>query len=278
MSRVSVLVPAHRAEAFVARAVRSVLAQTWADWELILVADDGLDYRAVLAGAGVSDERVRTLATAQPTSGPGAARNRALDAARGELIAPLDADDVFHPERLARLVPLALAHGMAGDNVRVVDDATGASLGTLFPEGGGVRWLGLEAYAGTSTPMTFVFRRELVDWPWEEDLAIAEDTFFNLRALEAVGPAPVLEAVLHEYRVRDGSLCHAPDSAERAERAYARALARLETDGLGLRRESSRLVVRNMLAARRRLNRAFAENLAAGRCRNFQEFIAGRPA
>ena len=276
MSLVSVLTPAYRAEPFVARAVASVLAQTLPDWELLLVSDDGGDYRTVLAHAGIDDPRIRFLATPTPAAGPATARNLALAEARGDLIAPLDADDLFHPDRLARLVPLVERYGMAGGNVRTVQDPRGERLGTLYPEGSGLRWLGLRDYGRTSVPMTFIFRRAVVTWRWEEGLGFGEDTLFNLRGFEAVGRAPVTETVLHEYRVRPGSLCHAPDSAERAELAYTAALGRLARDGLGFRTAAARLLVREMLLARRSLNRAFRESLAAGRCRDFQEFIAGR--
>lgn len=277
MSLVSVITPAYRAERFVARTVASVLAQTRGEWELLLVSDDGVDYRRVLAQAGIEDPRLRFLSTESVASGPGVARNRALAEARGELLAPLDADDVFHPDRLARLVPLAQCFGVAGDNVRVVEDPGGNDLGTLFPEGPELRWLGLRDYARTSVPMTFVFRRDRVSWGWDEAVGFTEDTLFNLRGFEAVGRVPVTGEVLHEYRVREGSLCHAPDSGLRAERAYSVALERISRGGLGFRTPQARFLVREMLIARRSLNRAFLRALEAGRCRNFQEFLAAGP-
>jgi glycosyltransferase involved in cell wall biosynthesis len=278
MTLVSVITPAHQAEPFIARAVRSVLAQGLEDWELVVVSDDGVDYRAALARAGVVDPRLRFLDSGRPGAGPGAARNRGLAAARGQYLAPLDADDLFYPQRLERLVALAAASGMAGDNLRVVDDAAGVALGTAWPEGDGLRWLGLREYAVSSVPMTFVFRRELVSWRWEEGLGLGEDTLFNLRGFERLGRVPVAEQVLHEYRVRAGSLCHAPDSAARAELAYTGALEGLARGGLGFRTPQARLLVREMLLARRRLNRAFQASLTAGHCQNFQEFIAAREA
>jgi hypothetical protein len=86
----------------------------------------------------------------------------------------------------------------------------------------------------------------------------------------------VVETALHEYRVREGSLCHSPDSAERAERAYTSALERVANDGLGFRAPEAVLLVREMLLARRQLNRAFRASFEAGQCRDFQEFVAAR--
>jgi glycosyltransferase involved in cell wall biosynthesis len=276
MTLVSVITPAFRAEPHLARAVRSVLAQSWTDWEMLIVSNDGADYRRVIAEAGLRDPRLRFLSMPRPGLGPGAGRNRALAEARGRYLAPLDADDLFYPQRLARLVPLAEAHGMAGDNVRVVEDPGGAVVGSLRAEGPGTHWLGLRDYAATSVPMTFVLRRDRVTWRWEEGIGFAEDTLFNLRGLEACGPVPVTGTALHEYRVRPGSLCHGPDSAERAERGYAWALDALARHRLGFRTPQARLLVREMLLARQRLNRAFQTSQAAGQCRTFQEFIASR--
>jgi teichuronic acid biosynthesis glycosyltransferase TuaG len=97
MPAVSVVIPAYNAEAFLARAIRSVEAQSFRDLEIVVVDDGSTDETAdVLRGfAGVRFIR-------QPHLGAAAARNRALDEATGELVAFLDADDEWLPEKLAR--------------------------------------------------------------------------------------------------------------------------------------------------------------------------------
>jgi len=98
MARVSVIIPAYNAEAFVANAIDTVLGQTYADIECIVVDDGSTDgTREVVARYG---ERVRYVH--QANAGPSAARNRGIDAARGDLIGFLDADDAFFPEKVAR--------------------------------------------------------------------------------------------------------------------------------------------------------------------------------
>ena len=100
--RVSVVIPAYNAAACVRRAVDSVLAQTCADFELLVVDDGSRDAtREVLAGYG---ERLRVLA--QANAGPAAARNHGLREARGEFVAFLDADDWWLPAKLERQVAL----------------------------------------------------------------------------------------------------------------------------------------------------------------------------
>jgi len=115
MSReaVSIVMPAFNAQATIARAVASALAQTWPHFEVIVVSDDGVDYEAVLGRAGIADPRIRHLQSGHIGGGSPPARNVGLDAARYDIVAILDADDAFKPEKLAIMVPLAARHGLA---------------------------------------------------------------------------------------------------------------------------------------------------------------------
>lgn len=90
--------PVFNGAPFLAEALESVFQQTHPNLELIVV-DDGStdDTPAVIAAYG---DRVRALA--QPNAGPAAARNHGVRAARGELVAFLDADDLWLPEKLSR--------------------------------------------------------------------------------------------------------------------------------------------------------------------------------
>jgi teichuronic acid biosynthesis glycosyltransferase TuaG len=97
---VSVIMPAYNAGRHVAESVRSVQAQTYAAWELIIVDDGSTDDTAEVARSLVAaDARVRY--TRRPNGGQGAARNTGLGEARGRLIAFLDADDLWLPEKLS---------------------------------------------------------------------------------------------------------------------------------------------------------------------------------
>lgn len=107
--RVTVVIPAYNAEESIERAVRSCLAQTDPDLEVVVVDDGSTDgTRAILEGLVTEDARVRLLPAA-PNAGVSVARNRCLDAARGEWITFLDADDDVTPDRHA--VMLAAATG-----------------------------------------------------------------------------------------------------------------------------------------------------------------------
>src|SRR5690606_17474252 len=103
--RVSVVMPARNAADTVARAVRSVLAQTFPDFELLVVDDGSTDETADAAlAAAAGDARLRILDRGR--CGLVAALNAGIDAARGRLIARLDADDEMLPRRLEAQVAL----------------------------------------------------------------------------------------------------------------------------------------------------------------------------
>jgi glycosyltransferase involved in cell wall biosynthesis len=97
---ISCIVPVFNGERYLQEALDSILAQTYQPLELIVVDDGSTDGTATLA-AGYG-ERIRYLW--QANAGEASARNRGLSAAQGEFIAFLDADDLWHPEKLTRQV------------------------------------------------------------------------------------------------------------------------------------------------------------------------------
>ena len=99
MPAVSVLIPAYNAEAFLARAIRSVEAQTFRDFEIVVIDDGSTDGTADVAAAFGS---VRYVLGSH--GGEAAARNRGLEEAESELVAFVDADDEWLPEKLTRQV------------------------------------------------------------------------------------------------------------------------------------------------------------------------------
>jgi glycosyltransferase involved in cell wall biosynthesis len=112
MTTVSIVLPFLNAERFLEEAIASVEAQTHQDWELLLVDDGSTDASAVIAGTAVRrDHRIRLL-TCPPQSdhGAAAARNLGLEQAAGELIAFLDADDVFEQRRIESQVEVFRRH------------------------------------------------------------------------------------------------------------------------------------------------------------------------
>ena len=100
--KVSVITPAYKAARYIGQAIESVQAQTLTDWEMIIVDDASPDETAEVVKRYLDDPRIK-LIRSERNRGECGARNLALEAAQGEWIAPLDADDWFAPERLEHL-------------------------------------------------------------------------------------------------------------------------------------------------------------------------------
>lgn len=100
---VSVVIPAFNAEKTIGETLASVLGQTFEDWELVVVDDGSRDGTAAVVHA-IDDERIKLVSIAN--GGVARARNRGIADARGEMVALLDADDVWLPTKLERQVAL----------------------------------------------------------------------------------------------------------------------------------------------------------------------------
>jgi glycosyltransferase involved in cell wall biosynthesis len=106
---VTVLMPAYDVEPYVGDAVRSVLAQTFGDLEVVVVDDGSKDGTAdVVAALAAADPRVRLVR--QANRGLAGARNTAMRVARGEVLALLDSDDLWEPEFLAEQMAILDRH------------------------------------------------------------------------------------------------------------------------------------------------------------------------
>lgn len=107
---VAVVIPAYNAERTLAETLASALAQTHAALEVIVVNDGSTDGTLEIAESFArSDSRVRVITL--PNGGVARARNAGIAATRAEYIAPLDADDLWHPERIARHLAAMQAGG-----------------------------------------------------------------------------------------------------------------------------------------------------------------------
>lgn len=232
---------ARDAEAFVGEAVESILAQTLSDFELVVVDDASTDRtREVIEAFG--DERVRVLAN-DASSGLSASLNTALDEARGEYIARLDADDIAVPERLAAQV----AHlderpgiSIVGSAATMIDSA-GRAVGLLDVPSGplAVRW---ELLLGSPfVHPSVLWRREAferVGLRYDESLRVAQDYDLWARALAHLD-GDNLDRPLVLYRRHEAQAT----STRRAEQlathdAVAALVIRRELQGLVLERGS----------------------------------------
>jgi glycosyltransferase involved in cell wall biosynthesis len=103
MELVSVIVPAYNAAATIDETLTSVRAQTYQDLDVIVVDDGSADDTLALAARhAAQDARIRVVS--QPNQGVAAARNHGIRLARGALLAPIDADDLWSPYKIERQV------------------------------------------------------------------------------------------------------------------------------------------------------------------------------
>lgn len=103
---VSVIMPMHNSEEFLAEAIDSVLAQTYQNWELLIIDDNSTDGSCQLAeDYAKKDPRISVLKNEEHTGLPGTPRNLGISKANGQYIAFLDSDDKWLPEKLVQQLP-----------------------------------------------------------------------------------------------------------------------------------------------------------------------------
>ena len=104
MEIVSIITPAYKCRNTIEETYKSVLAQTFSDWEMIIIDDCSKDDTFNIASNySRKDSRIRIIRN-EVNSGVAATRNRGLDVALGSFIAFLDSDDIWYPEKLEKQI------------------------------------------------------------------------------------------------------------------------------------------------------------------------------
>jgi glycosyltransferase involved in cell wall biosynthesis len=201
--------PLYNARPYVAQAVRSVLDQTFTDFELIIVDDGSTDGSAELVDkTAAGDARLRLIR--QANGGVSVASNRATELARGDFMARVDADDICLPNRLETQVKFLRAHPecvAVGSRVEFIDgegeplfEMPGIALSHEEIDRGllNVEWTILQ-------PAT-MFRSQAVRavGGYRTDLHIHEDHDLFLKLAE-IGKLANVNEVLFQYRQRPNS-------------------------------------------------------------------------
>lgn len=110
MGLVSIIMPSYNTAKFIEHTINSVLAQTYKNWELIIVDDCSTDNTDEIVGQFLIDKRIKFLKN-ERNSGAAISRNRALREAKGKWIAFLDSDDLWKPEKLMWQIKFMKKHG-----------------------------------------------------------------------------------------------------------------------------------------------------------------------
>ncbi|WP_102223386.1 glycosyltransferase family 2 protein [Acidimangrovimonas sediminis] len=220
MPQASIIVPAYNAAGTIGVTLRSLCAQTHADFEIVVV-DDGATDRTAAVVRGIGDRRIRLVQ--QPNRGLAGARNSGIAAARGEFIGFCDADDLWRPAKLARHVEHLTAApevGLSYSGSELIDEVgrplglaqkprlSGVTAAHLFrrnPVGNGsapvMRRAALDAIAWRPAG------ESLRDWWFDESFRQSEDVECWLRLMlttdwEVAG----IPGLLTRYRIAGGGL------------------------------------------------------------------------
>ena len=224
--KVSVIVAAYNAEATLEKCVASILAQTMGDLEVVIVDDVSRDGTLALARRlREQDGRVQVVARAE-NGGPGGARNAGLDAARGEWIAVVDADDTILPDRLAAMLAAA-----RDDNADIVFDnliyipLRGGAPHLYLPDNLDIfgalpfaRYVDSHKSSTADPVLGFLkplIRRQLIEANhirYEPGLRIGEDTLFILNLYAAGARVVLLKQAYYQYYRRAGSISYIFDA------------------------------------------------------------------
>jgi glycosyltransferase involved in cell wall biosynthesis len=205
---VTVVVPLYQARDYVAAALDSILAQTFGDLEVVVVDDGSTDGGGeIVHEYAARDARVRYLR--RENAGPAAARNTGIAAARAAVIAFLDSDDLWLPEKLARQLPLLRENTLVHSEALVLRDGGAVGEGRL-----GARFDPEHAFdyllrhTPTAPLLTTVVRRDLLlaHGCFDESLIGPEDYDLWLRLAAAGVRFEHLPEPLAAYRVRGDGL------------------------------------------------------------------------
>jgi Glycosyltransferases, probably involved in cell wall biogenesis len=211
--RVSVITAAYNAAAHVAETIESVLAQTYQDFDYIVVDDGSSDETAEI----VSRYAPRVTMIRQENAGAGAARNRGIELAGGDYVAIVDADDVWAPDKLERQVAALDQHLTAGvcytNAMSVTTDESTLEAVMVPPHGSLTCRMAMTGRHPIVTSSVLFRRRFLEDRPYRTDLRVAEDYHVNLKVLWRCGERSVfIDDPLVRYRVVETSLLRQIDA------------------------------------------------------------------
>jgi glycosyltransferase involved in cell wall biosynthesis len=211
--RVSICIPAYNTERYLPATLASVRQQTFTDWELILVEDGSRD---------ATEQIVRDFATQGPQSvsylrhesnqGLPTTRNTGFEKAEGELIAILDADDLWRPDHLQRSLTTLEATGadLVFSGCQLFDSDTGASLEQRVAPAGAMEDFPRSLHDGRIViqPSTVVVRRAVIKSAggFDPTFPICNDLEFWFRVAKSGARVAYTGAITCDYRKHAGAL------------------------------------------------------------------------
>ncbi|HEY3916646.1 MAG TPA: glycosyltransferase [Stellaceae bacterium] len=282
---VSIVMANYNGARYLTAAIQSVVRQTFVSWELVIVDDASTDDSLATAHRAAGDDSRIRIVTQSKNQGPAAARNRALDLARGRWIAIFDSDDIMLPRRLEFLLESARANtaDIVADNLLLFSERSRPRPFLPARSIHQARWIGLDEFIASNClysrlpPLGYLkplIRADIVrdrELRYDETLRIGEDYNFLARLMAGGCRLRLEPAGLYLYRKHESSVSHRLRAADiigliAAERRFAQEVERLRPASTGVLKRRRRtlgslLAYDEVIAALKR--RDFA---TAGRC------------
>lgn len=224
--KLSIIIPCYNAQRYLAECLQSLLTQSFADFEAILVDDGSVDNTAEIACAfAAQDARVRVIR--QENAGVSAARNRGLREAGGEWVLFVDADDLLCIDALSTLLSFAKEGVDMVVSLHETFCETSAAQ-TVYPQ---TLWMNLNGEARRHAAALRLIEGDTVlnvmcnklhrrqalvrsGVTLEEGVRIAEDALFNLEALLCAQDIAFCEHVTYRYRIHAASATQTREKSE----------------------------------------------------------------
>ena len=236
---ISVIIPVYNVEAYLRECVSSVRCQTFSDLQIILVDDGSTDSSGAICDTlAAEDSRVQVIH--QPNRGVSAARNAGLNAATGDMISFIDADDTLDPDMYEFLLEKMIKYDadishcayrhIVGDEVRLVHDTK-----QIYPQSGeeALRCLvGSKLFVGSL--WNKLYRKEVLKGLYfDENIKINEDILYNYYAFKNAANTVFVDDAKYNYIAhKSSSACFVTASVRKSQDA-CRVSSRIYEDAAG---------------------------------------------
>ena len=203
---VSVIMPAYNSEAFITESIRSVINQTYENWELLVVDDASEDSTStIIRKFSKADDRIRFFENSS-NFGTHYTRNKGIKAAQGEFIAFLDADDLWKPEKLEKQLKILSEENIAAcfsSYDLISEDGTHLHKKVLALPILHYKKLLKANYVGN---LTGIYSTKSLGKIYCPEILKRQDWALWLKVIEKGGPMKGIQESLAIYRVRKGSI------------------------------------------------------------------------
>lgn len=203
---VSIIMPSWNTARFISESIQSVLAQTYKNWELLIVDDHSTDNTDEIVQPFLFDERIKYFKN-EKNSGAAVSRNKALREAKGKWIAFLDSDDLWLPKKLERQISFMKKHDykFSYTDYEKIDEAS-ASLNTLVSGPKKVTKKGMYRYCWVGC-LTVMYDAEQIGLIQIKDIKKNNDYAMWLQVSKKAN-CFLLPENLAKYRIRKKSISH----------------------------------------------------------------------